>query len=74
MADSNCGPQSHFKDPNASPVRHSECILTRGVFFGLDTSPVYSVVCSFPSGPTNTLILKLPYSVGRNESDSIESG
>ena len=60
--------------PNASPVRHSEWIRTIGVFAGLQMSPVYNVLCSLPSGPTNTLILKFPCSVGRNESESIWIG
>lgn len=45
-----------------------------GVLFGLEMSPMYRVECSFPSGPTKTLILKFPNSVGRKESDSIDRG
>ena len=29
-AASSCGPHSHLRDPNASPVRHSECTRTSG--------------------------------------------
>ena len=42
-----CGPQSHFSDPNTSPVRHSLCSRTSG---GLPPdAPISSATCSCPS-------------------------
>ena len=42
-----CGPQSHFSEPNTSPVRHSLCSRTSG---GLPpNAPTTSATCSCPS-------------------------
>ena len=42
-----CGPQSHFSEPNTSPVRHSLCSRTSG---GLPpNAPTTSATCSWPS-------------------------
>ena len=42
-----CGPQSHFSDPNTSPVRHSLCSRTSG---GLPpNAPTIRATCSCPS-------------------------
>ena len=42
-----CGPQSHFSEPNTSPVRHSLCSRTSG---GLPpNAPITSATCSCPS-------------------------
>ena len=42
-----CGPQSHFSDPNTSPVRHSLCSRTSGGF--PPNAPISSATCSWPS-------------------------
>ena len=54
-ASRSCGPQSHFSDPNTSPVRHSLCRRTIGG--SPPNAPTTSAICSCPSASVrNTTI------------------